>query len=67
MEWLLVIFFLNYVLCWLLKFFFNLKKYRAFPGGPVVKSLHFHLQGARVQSLVGELRSCLLHNAAKNL
>ena len=28
-----------------------------FPGGPVVKTLHFLIQGPRVPSLVGELRS----------
>ena len=32
----------------------------------MVKTVHFHLQGARVQSLFGELRSCMLHNVAKN-
>ena len=30
------------------------------PGGPMIKTLCFHLQGAQVQSLVGELRSHML-------
>ena len=28
------------------------------PGGPVVRTLHFHCQGPSVQCLVGELRFC---------
>ena len=36
-----------------------------FPGGPVVKTPHFHCRGARVRSLVRELRSRMLHGAAK--
>ena len=38
--------------------------FRDFPGDPVVKTL-CPLQGARVQSLVGELGSCMLCDAAK--
>ena len=36
-----------------------------FPGGPVVKTLLIPLQGARVQSLVKELRFCMPRGAAK--
>ena len=36
---------------------------RNFPGGPVVKTL-LPLQGVWVRSLVGELRSRMLHGAA---
>jgi len=36
-----------------------------FPGSPVVKTL-LPLQGAWVQSLVQELRSCVPHGMAKN-
>ena len=39
--------------------------YVEFPGGPVVRTRHFHYQDARVQSLVGELRSRKLYSAAK--
>ena len=35
-----------------------------FPGGPVVRTRHFHC-GARFPSLAGELRSCKLQGAAK--
>ena len=35
-----------------------------FSRGPVVKTLHSHLQGAQVQSLVGELRSHMLQDGA---
>ena len=38
-----------------------------FSGGPVVKTLHSHLQGAQVQSLVGELRSHMLQDVAKKV
>ena len=38
-----------------------------FSGGPVVKTLHSHLQGAQVQSLVGELRSHMLPDVAKKV
>ena len=31
---------------------------REFPGGPVVRTLHFHCQGAWVRSVVRTLRSC---------
>ena len=34
-----------------------------FPGGPVVDSV-LPLQGARVRSLVGDLRSCMLRGMA---
>ena len=34
------------------------------PGGPVVRTLHFH-QGVWVRSLVGELRSCKPHGMVK--
>ena len=37
-----------------------------FPGGPVVKGSMLPLQGARVRSLVGELRSYVLCGTAKN-
>ena len=30
-----------------------------FPGGPVVGTLSFHCRGSWVQSLVGEVRSCI--------
>ena len=36
-----------------------------FPGGPVVKTPSSPKQGARVPSLVRELRSHVLHSAAK--
>ena len=36
-----------------------------FPGGPVVRTLHFHCRGPGVQSLVGELRSRKLRVADK--
>ena len=35
------------------------------PGGPVVKDSTLPLHGAQVQSLVGELRSHILHDVAK--
>ena len=38
-----------------------------FSRGPVVKTLHSHLQGAQVQSLVGELRSHMLQDVAKKV
>ena len=38
---------------------------RGFPGGPVVKDSTVPMQGARVQSLVGELRFCTLYSKAK--
>ena len=34
-------------------------------GGPVVQTLHFQVQGVHIQSLVGELRSHMLHSIAK--
>ena len=40
---------------------------RDFPGGSVVKNLHFLCRGAWVRSLVGELRSCMPLGAAKTL
>ena len=40
---------------------------RDFPGGSVVKNLHFLCRGARVRSLVGELRSRMPLGAAKTL
>ena len=36
-----------------------------FPGGPVVKDSALLLQGARVGSLVGQLRSCMWRVAKK--
>ena len=36
-----------------------------FPGGPVVRTLCFHCRGARVRSLVGELRSHKLGGVTK--
>ena len=36
-----------------------------FPGSPVVDST-LPMQGARVRSPVGEMKSCMLHGAAKN-
>ena len=36
-----------------------------FPGSPVIKTFDFPMQGAQVQSLVGELRSCLPCGMAK--
>ena len=46
---------------------FTLKqKFRDFLGGPVVKTAP-PLQGVQDRSLVGELRSCMLHGLAKNL
>ena len=41
------------------------KRFWEFPGGPVTKTLHFHCMGVQVRSLVGELRSCMLHAATK--
>ena len=39
-----------------------------FPGGPVVRTLLcIEVQGAQIQSLVGELRSCELHGMAKKI
>ena len=38
---------------------------RQFPGGPVVRTRCFHCPGARVQSLVRELKSHKLRGAAK--
>ena len=38
---------------------------REFPGGPVVKTPRSQCSGAQVQSLVGELRSHMLHGVAK--
>ena len=35
------------------------------PSSAVVKSLHFHSRGSQFQSLVGELRSCMLCRGAK--
>ena len=35
-----------------------------FPDGPMVDSM-FPVQGVWLQSLVGELRSCMLHSVAK--
>ena len=40
------------------------KAYRDFPGGPLVKTSHFHAR-AWVRSLVRELRSHMPHGAAK--
>ena len=37
-----------------------------FPGGPAVKTPGFHCKGAWVQSLVREIRSCILHGLAIN-
>ena len=37
---------------------FNLKSKLGFPGGPVVKTPHFHCRGHRFYSLLGKLRSC---------
>ena len=42
------------------------RELKDFPGGAVVKTLHFCLQGARVRSLVRELRSHILSGVAKN-
>ena len=39
-------------------------KYRVFLGCPVLKTLHFH-SWVWVQSLVGELRSCMPHGTIK--
>ena len=38
---------------------------RDFLGGPVVRTLHFHCRGQRVQSLVGELRVYMLPGSTK--
>ena len=38
---------------------------REFPGGPVVKTTHFECGGARVQSLVRELRFYMPHGTVK--
>lgn len=40
-------------------------QFETVPGGPVVGTLHFHCRGFCVQSQVGELRSYMLHSAAK--
>ena len=36
-----------------------------FPGGLVIKTLHFHCRGKQVQSLIRELRSHMLCGMAK--
>ena len=43
---------------------FPLQKFRNFPGAPVVGTL-LPIQGAQVQSLVGELGSYMPHSVAK--
>ena len=42
----------------------HIKKQKNFPGGPVIKK---PLQGAWVQSLVGELRSCKSYGNNKQI
>ena len=42
-------------------------QFETVPGGPVVGTLHFHCRGFCVQSQVGELRSYMLHSAAKKI
>ena len=43
--------------------FYNLKHSRDFPGGPVVKTPHFHCRGSRFDPCSGKLRSCMLHKS----
>ena len=38
---------------------------RDFLGGPVVRTLHFHCRGQRVQFLFGQLRFYMLHGSTK--
>ena len=39
--------------------------HRDFPGGTVIKNLHFHCRGDGVRALVRELRSCMPRGEAK--
>ena len=38
---------------------------RDFPGGSVVKTPSFQMQGAQIQSLIRELKSCKPHGVAR--
>ena len=48
-----------------IKDYIKTKNDRDFPGGPVVKTPHFHCRGPGVQSPVGKLRSHMSRGVAK--